>query len=80
MKTINFMIDRSNDEFDGFHQMMTGIFEEIFVPHKKRRHSQRDIEESHEDQLYYEKVKSYTKFLIGRKISKNTPKYTKPEI
>jgi len=30
--------------------------------------------------MYYEKVKTYTKFVIGRKINKNTPKYTKPEI
>ena len=59
---------------------MTGIFEEIFIPYKKRKHSRTEIEETHEDQLYYEKVKSYTKFLIGRKINKNTPKYSKPEI
>ena len=36
------------------------------------------MDETHEDQIYYEKVKSYTKVLIGRKISKNTPKYTEP--
>lgn len=30
--------------------------------------------------MYFEKVKSYTKFLIGRKISKNTPRYAEAEI
>ena len=35
---------------------------------------------STEDINYYEKVKAYTKFVIGRKINKNTPRYTNPEI
>ena len=30
--------------------------------------------------MYRDKVKSYTKFLIGRKISKNIAKYTDEEI
>lgn len=30
--------------------------------------------------MYREKVKRYTNFLIGRKISKNVPTYTREEI
>ena len=59
--------------------MMSEIFNEIFVPIQKRK-IEEQVEETHEDQIYYEKVKSYTKVLIGRKISKNTPKYSEPEI
>jgi hypothetical protein len=59
--------------------MMNDIFEEIFLPYKKRKLAEKP-EESNEIQMYYEKVKTYTKFVIGRKINKNTPKYTKPEI
>jgi hypothetical protein len=58
---------------------MNDIFEEIFLPYKKRKLAEKP-EESNEIQMYYEKVKTYTKFVIGRKINKNTPKYTKPEI
>ena len=32
------------------------------------------------DSQYREKVKSYSSYLIGRKIPKNTPRYTKNEI
>ena len=62
--------------------MMTGLFEEIFLPYKKRRIESANFneEDNTENQAYYEKVKNYTKFLIGRKINKNTPKYTQPEI
>ena len=56
---------------------MGDIFHEIFVPIQKRKATEK-MDETHEDQIYYEKVKSYTKVLIGRKISKNTPKYTEP--
>jgi len=31
---------------------------------------------SKEENQYREKVKSYSSYLIGRKIQKNTPKYT----
>ena len=34
------------------------------------------FDESQKDTDYREKVKSYTKYLIGRKISKNTAKYS----
>jgi len=45
------------------------------MPIQKRRSTEK-TEETHEDHIYFEKVKSYSKVLIGRKISKNTPKYT----
>lgn len=60
------------------------MFEEIFVPYKKRKMEQSKATDnddmSTEDINYYEKVKAYTKFVIGRKINKNTPRYTNPEI
>lgn len=79
MKTINYMIERSNDEFDHFKDLFSGIFGEIFLPLHKRRASVQE-EETHDDQVYFEKVKSYTKFAISQKINKNTPKYTEAEI
>lgn len=36
--------------------------------------------DSTEDIMYKEKVKKYTKFLIGRKINKNVPKFTREEV
>jgi hypothetical protein len=75
MKTINYMIERSNQEFDHFKDLFSGIFGEVFLPIHKRKATVLE-EETHEDQLYYEKVKSYTKFAISQKINKNTPKYT----
>jgi hypothetical protein len=60
---------------------MKNTFEEIYLPIHKRRgygaNSSTDIMEMvHDDLVYREKVKSYTKYLIGRKIAKNTSKYS----
>lgn len=59
--------------------MMSDLFGEIFLPIQKRSTKEK-TEETYEDQMYFEKVKTYTKFLIGRKINKNTPLYADPEI
>lgn len=37
MKTINYMIERSNQEFERFKDIFGGIFGEIFLPVQKRR-------------------------------------------
>ena len=37
MRMINFMIEKSNEEYDGFFSYMRGAFEEVFVPMNKRR-------------------------------------------
>ena len=37
MKIINDMIDKSNEQFEEFSSTMTELFEEIFLPLKKRR-------------------------------------------
>lgn len=58
---------------------MSGLFGEIFLLIEKRGLEDRG-KETNEDQLYFEKVKSYTKYLIGRKVNKNTPLYSEPEI
>lgn len=83
MKIVNFMIDRTNEEYDGFLIFMKETFQEIFLPINRRKKfgmvSNRNIDLrqlSHEDVMYKDKVKSYTKYLIGRKISKNTAKFT----
>lgn len=62
---------------------MKETFEEIYLPINKRKKfgsvSQRNIDLrdlSNDDVIYKDKVKSYTKYLIGRKISKNTAKFT----
>jgi hypothetical protein len=60
---------------------MKGTFDEIFVPVGKRRKAgERKVEKGvlpdQDDVMYRDKVKSYSKYLIGRKISKNTVKYT----
>ena len=75
MRVINYMIDKTNEEFNEFNDLMGEIFNEIFLPIQKRRSTEK-LDETHEDQIYFEKVKSYTKVLIGRKINKNTPKYS----
>ncbi len=60
---------------------MKDTFEEIYIPlHKRRKFGENGVMNSqkellHEDIAYKEKVKTYTKYLIGRKISKNTSKY-----
>jgi hypothetical protein len=81
MKMINFMIDKTNDDYDNFFSFMRTTFEEVFLPVHKRRPLDaspdtptRDL--IHDDLIYKDKVKTYTKYLIGRKISKNTAKYT----
>jgi hypothetical protein len=81
MKVINHMIDKTNEDFAAFDSIMGGLFGEIFLPIQKRKLPEGERgEETHEDHIYFERVKSYTKFLIGRKISKNTCKYSDPEI
>lgn len=81
MKMINYMIDKTNDDYNNFFNFMRNTFEEVFYPIHKRKKMEDttdNIEREivHEDLVYKEKVKSYTKYLIGRKISKNTSKYT----
>jgi anaerobic ribonucleoside-triphosphate reductase len=80
MKTINYMIERSNQEFDYFKNLFSSIFEEVFRPAQKRKASAEMQEETHEDHVYSEKVRNYTKYIISQKINKNTPKYTEEEI
>ncbi len=76
------MIDKTNDDYEHFFRFMRNTFEEIYLPIHKRKHpSDSDAQPNsyqmqHDDLIYKEKVKSYTKYLIGRKISKNTAKYT----
>lgn len=36
MRAINFMIDKSNEQFEGFRTTMREIFEEVYVPIHKR--------------------------------------------
>lgn len=83
MKMVNFMIDRTNEEYDQFLKFMKETFEEIYLPINRRKKlgivSQHNIDMndlSHDDVMYKDKVKAYTKYLIGRKISKNTAKFT----
>ena len=52
MKTINFMIERSNDEYDQFKEIFTNIFGEIFIPVHKRKDIIKDAY-SNESQMYY---------------------------
>jgi hypothetical protein len=63
---------------------MTNIFEKIYLPKEKRAKLKpaEPISLGGEgvDSQYREKVKSYSSYLIGRKIPKNTPKYSKNEI
>lgn len=86
MRMINFMIDKTNEDFDNFFRFMRNTFEEVFLPiHKRRNPNDADPQPNsyqmqHDDLVYKDKVKSYTKYLIGRKISKNTAKYTDEEI
>ena len=85
MKVINFMIDKTEAEFPVFEKFMTNIFEKIYMPKEKRSKlkAQEPLNITHEgglDSQYREKVKTYSSYLIGRKIPKNTPKYTKNEI
>jgi Na+/phosphate symporter len=58
--------------------MMTNIFEKTFDP--EWMNENKKIENSHKDQKaidkYQQKVKDYTSYLIGRKISENTRLYT----
>ena len=42
--------------------------------------TQEEKEKNRRSEKYKEKVKEYTEFLIGRKISENTPQYTEEEI
>ena len=37
MRVINYMIDKTNEEFGEFNEMMSGIFNEIFVLIEKRK-------------------------------------------
>lgn len=63
---------------------MAGIFEQIYLPKDKRNSGlntsstglANQEELNRELHQYREKVKSYSSYLIGRKIQKNTPKYT----
>lgn len=52
MRTINYMIDKTNREFNYFSKMMSDLFGEIFVPIQKRG-LERKGDETHEDQLYF---------------------------
>jgi hypothetical protein len=58
--------------------MMTNIFEKTFDP--EWMNENKKIENSHKDQKaidkYQQKVKDYTSYLIGRKISENNRLYT----
>jgi hypothetical protein len=59
---------------------MSSIFENIYLPKDKRKVDNyfeltHDITDSTLAQ-YREKVKAYSSYAIGRKIPKNTPKYT----
>lgn len=57
---------------------MTNIFEKTFDPEWMNENNK--IENSRKDQKaidkYQQKVKDYTSYLIGRKISENTRLYT----
>jgi hypothetical protein len=59
---------------------MGHIFENIYLPKDKRHiHETVDMHESPNDNSlaqYRAKVKTYSSYAIGRKIPKNTPKYT----
>ena len=75
MKFINFLIDVTNQSYDTFEQYMSEIFDKVFIEEKNR--DDQDAPTDQEAQQYKEKVKKYTKYSIGRKISKNILKYTK---
>ena len=63
---------------------MGSIFENIYLPKEKRQiKTLLDIHKESEDSSltqYKSKVKNYSSYAIGRKIPKNTPKYTDQEI
>ena len=79
MKTINFMIEKTDEQFDQFERIMGNLFENIYLPKEKRKlHEVLDIHHESDNSLaqYKSKVKEYSHYKIGRKIPKNTPKYT----
>jgi len=59
---------------------MTNIFSRIYIPKDKRKNIKIMDSQNNIDFQYREKVKAYSYYLIGRKIPKNTPKYTEDEI
>lgn len=61
---------------------MTNIFEKIYLP-KEKRNKVKGYEPTMSDQSdsqYREKVKGYSSYVIGRKIPKNTIRYSSKEI
>jgi hypothetical protein len=65
---------------------MSSLFEQIYLPKEQRNLDSIDSMQEpsakidHSLNQYREKVKNYSSYAIGRKIPKNTPKYTDMEI
>lgn len=73
------MIRKTNEEYEQFHNFMKDLFDRVYLPiHKRNEHMPKDL--SQDDIAYKEKVKAYTSYKIGRKISKNNLLYTEEEI
>ena len=75
MEFINYLIDISNQEYDKFEEFIHTLFDKLYVP-VSQRHNPDFNRNNPNNSAYMEKVKKYTKFLIGSKIPENTPKYT----
>ena len=77
------MIEKTDEQFDQFEKIMSNIFENIYLPKEKRQLKQLlDIHQEADSTLtqYRDKVSSYSHYVIGRKIPKNTPQYNDLEI
>lgn len=83
MKTINYMIDKTDQQYQQFEKIMSSLFEQIYLPKEQRILDNLQKPSANIDlslNQYREKVKNYSSYAIGRKIPKNTPKYTDMEI
>ena len=67
----------TNKDYAPYEEFCNKLFNRLFLPIEKR-----NDENSNPANFvtYSEKVKKYTKFIIGRKIPKNAPKYSEEEI
>jgi len=73
------MIEKTDEQFNHFEKTMINIFEKIYISKDKRDKISTDLSTSvidAADSQYREKVSGYSSYLIGRKISKNTQKYS----
>lgn len=61
---------------------MTNIFEKTFDPEwmNPGKKSENSLKDEKQTEKYIQKVKEYTSYLIGRKISENTGLYTEEQI